>query len=175
MLKIHSSFLTVHSFSKDSYRDTLQPATPLKCIPGRKQAFPESVTNMTLKSAMQDVQDRTLRAVTGVLAKLQYLVSLRNQDGAYSHWGLERVHGEAATQNALQDAHRGVVSSILRTQLRNLFRDLQETSGSENEATELLDQLQSSPKIVPPKPGAGTERHLNSVLHALARLVKNQR
>jgi hypothetical protein len=124
---------------------------------------------------MQDVQDRTLRAVTGLLAKLQYLVSLRTQDGTYSHWGLERVHGEAATQNALKDAHRGVVSSILRTQLRNLFRDLQETSGSEKETADLLDHLQASPQIIPPKPGAGTERHLNSVLHALARLVKHQR
>ena len=130
---------------------------------------------MTLKSAMQDVQERTLRAVTGMLAKLQDLVSLRNQEGAYSHWGLERIHGESATQNALKDAHRGVVSSILRTQLRNLFRDLQETSGSEKETADLLDHLQASPQIVPPKSAAGTERHLNSVLHALARLVKNQR
>ena len=116
-----------------------------------------------------------MRAVTGLFAKLQYLVRLRNQDGAYSHWGLERIHGEGATQNALKDAHRGVVSSILRTQLRNLFNDLQETSGSEKEAADLLDQLQASPQIIPPKPAAGTERHLNSVLHALARLVKNQR
>jgi len=130
---------------------------------------------MTLKSAIQDVQDRTLRAVTGALAKLQYLVSLRNQDGSYSHWGLERVHGEAATQNALKDAHRGVVSSILRTELRNLFRDLQETSASEKEAADLLDHLQASSQIAPAKPGAGSVRHLNSVLHALARLVKNQR
>ena len=130
---------------------------------------------MTLKSAIQDVQERTLRAVTGALAKLQYIISLRNQDGSYSHWGLERIHGEAATQNALKDAHRGVVSSILRTELRKLFRDLQETSGSEKEASDLLDQLQASPQIVPPKSAAGTERHLNSVLHALARLVKSQR
>jgi hypothetical protein len=130
---------------------------------------------MTLKSAIQDVQERTLRAVTGALAKLQYIVSLRNQDGSYSHWGLERVHGEAATQNALKDAHRGVVSSILRTELSKLFRDLQETCDSEKETSDLLDHLQASPHIVPPKPGAGTERHLNSVLHALARLVKNQR
>jgi hypothetical protein len=130
---------------------------------------------MTLKSAIQDVQDRTLRAVAGALAKLQYLVSLRNPDGSYSHWGLERVHGEAATQNALKDAHRGVVSSILRTELRNLVRELQETSASEKEAADLLDHLQASSQIAPAKPGAGTERHLNSVLHALARLVKNQR
>lgn len=131
---------------------------------------------MTLKSAMQDVEDRTLRAVTGVLAKLNYLVSLRGQDGTYSHWGLERVHGEAATQSALKDSHRGLVSLILRTQLRNLVRDLKESAESEEAAEDLLGQLQErSAHVVPPKPGAGTARHLNSVLHALSRLVRNQR
>jgi len=81
---------------------------------------------MTLKSAMQDLQERTLRAVSGLLGQLDYLAGLRSRDGLYSHWGLERVHGEGATQRALRDAHKAVVTNILRTRLRNLVRDADE-------------------------------------------------
>ena len=125
---------------------------------------------------MQDLQDRTLRAVSGLLGKLQYLASLRGPDGAYSHWGLERVHGQSATERALKDAHRGVVLSILRTPLRGLVQDLERSAESKEASVDLLHDLEKHPAaLIPPTPGAGTERHLSSVLHALLRLVRNQR
>jgi hypothetical protein len=132
---------------------------------------------MTLKSAMQDLQDRTLRAVSGLLGKLDYLASLRRPDGEYSHWGLERVHGEAATQRAFKEAHRGVVSKILRTPLRNLLRDVDESSGRQDVGpADFLKGLQEHSAHEPPTDsGAGTERHLSSVLHALLSLVKTRR
>ena len=64
---------------------------------------------MTLKSVKEDLQASTLRAISGKLAKLAYLASIRLEDGTYSHWGLSRVHGEASAQEALAEAHRGVV------------------------------------------------------------------
>jgi hypothetical protein len=132
---------------------------------------------MTLKSAMEDLQSRTLRAVSGLLAKLDYLASLREPDGSYSHWGLARVHGESAAQRALQEAHRGIVTKVLRTPLRSLLRDVDESKRqTETGPADLLDRLKDCPsKVVPPGPGAGTERHLNSVLHALWHLAKSRR
>lgn len=126
---------------------------------------------------MQDLQERTLRAVSGLLGKLDYLASLRSQDGLYSHWGMERVHGEEATRRALRDAHRAVVSNILRTPLRSLVRDAEESAAiKQTDPGELLQGLREHPtEITPLNAGVGTERHLSSVLHALLRLVRNRR
>jgi len=137
--------------------------------------FSGKCNKMTLKSALEDLQSRTLRAVSGLLGKLQYLASLRQSDGSYSHWGLVRIHGEAATHRALSEAHRGLVSKILRTPLRHLVRDLDD-SRQDVPASEFLSKLQEqSGQLVPPQPGAGTEPHLNSVLRALASLLKTRR
>lgn len=131
---------------------------------------------MTLKSIAEDLQARTLRSVAGLLGKLGYLAGLRQGDGTYQHWGLARVHGEAATQRALMDAHRGVVSKILRTPLHELLEDVDDSSESKETAkAELLEKLNAQPaQLVPPSPGAGAVRHLSSVLHALSSLVKSR-
>jgi hypothetical protein len=126
---------------------------------------------------MQDLQERTLRAVSGLVGKLDYLASLRRQDGSYSHWGLERVHGEEATRRVLRDAHRSVVANILRTPLRHLVQDAEESAAvKQTHASELLKGLRDHPsRVTPQNAGVGTERHLSSVLHALLRLVRHRR
>ena len=55
---------------------------------------------MTLKSALQDVRETTLAAVSGLLAKLAYLASLRRKEGGYRHWGMSLVHGEDSSDQA---------------------------------------------------------------------------
>ena len=139
--------------------------------------FPETVTTLvTLKSIAEDLQQRTLRAVGGFLGKLAYLAGLREADGRYVHWGLARVHGEEATQRALMEAHQGVVSKILRMPLQRLLQDVEESSSSEErDRSELLERLNAQPeRLVPPKPSAGSARHLSSVLHVLSSLTKNR-
>jgi hypothetical protein len=131
---------------------------------------------MTLKSAKEDLQARTLQAVSGLLARLEYIASLRQQDGSYSHWGLSRVHGEVAAQKALTEAHHGLVSSVLRTPLRKLMDDVKESCNAKNfEEKEFLDKLENhEPSLHPAQAGVGLKRHLSSVLHALAALAKNR-
>ena len=63
----------------------------------------EFVTKMTLKSALQDVKETTLAAVSGLLGKLVYLASLRRAQGRYEHWGMELVHGPESSERALGD------------------------------------------------------------------------
>ena len=131
---------------------------------------------MVLKSVKEDLQASTLRAVTGLLGKLDYFVSLRQEDGTYQHWGLARVHGESAAQSALGDAHRGLVSSILRTPLAKLLEDLEESREAKGVSqAQFLDDLHTHEcKIVPGNPAAGYHRHLSSVLQALSALIKNR-
>ena len=129
---------------------------------------------MTLKSVKEDLQVSTLRAVSGLLGKLEYFTSLRQEDGSYSHWGLARVHGEEAAQRALAEAHQENVSLILRTPMRNLLDDAQQSSiqnGMDQQG--FLHQLEDhKDQTLPKNPSAGSRRHLSSVLHALLALVK---
>jgi len=132
---------------------------------------------MTLKSALQDVKETTLAAVSGLLGKLDYLASLRRAQGRYEHWGMELVHGPESSERALKTAHAEVVVGILRAPLASLVEDLQESSratgvgaqayveGMRDRFDELLPgERQDSPAA----------SHLNSVLLALSSLEKNR-
>jgi len=83
---------------------------------------------MTLISALEDLQETTLRAIAGCLRKLEYVAGLRNQAGTYTHWGLVRIHGEGTAEKALTQAHRALLSQVLSTPLRNLEQDAKQCS-----------------------------------------------
>jgi hypothetical protein len=131
---------------------------------------------MTLHSALEDLKNTTLSAVQGLLARLEYLSSLRHSDGSYHHWGLSRVHGEMAAQRAVEDAHRATVTGILRTPIDRLVRDAKLSSESRGTDTQsmLRDLSARLPEVLPGQPSAGSGRHLSSVLHALLSLTKRQ-
>jgi len=132
---------------------------------------------MGLISALEDLQQTTLKAIYGTFRKLEYLSGLREKDGAYTHWGLTRVYGDTAAKRALAQAHRSSLSKVLATPIRHLLQDAEESSqmaGTPPDA--YVERLSStSSKLLPPGPGAGSARHLNSVLHALSSLIKNRR
>jgi hypothetical protein len=118
-----------------------------------------------------------MRAVAGGLSKLQYLASLRCKDGSYEHWGLTRVYGDLAAKRALAEAHRSLLSKVLATPIRKLVEEVEQSSGEAGvPPTTYVDQLAAtSQNLLPPVPGAGSARHLNSVLHALSSLLKHPR
>jgi len=132
---------------------------------------------MTLKSALQDVKETTLAAVSGLLGKLAYLASLRRSHGRYEHWGMQVVHGIEPSERALRTAHAEVVSGILRTPLAALEQDLAESSqGSGFSAHEYVEEMRD--RFDDLLPGERKESpvadHLNSVLVALSKLEKNR-
>ncbi len=129
---------------------------------------------MTVRSALEDLAGTTLAAVSGILGKLVYLASLRGAPGApYAHWGLSRVHGEGASQEALAEAHRQLFLKILRTPLRALRDDMTVSSGaSQRQPREYIEDLRGRlPSLLPQDLGGGSARHLSSVLHALSSLA----
>ena len=129
---------------------------------------------MTFSSALQDIQGTTLEAVRGLLRRLEYLAGLHDERGSYSHWGVKRVYGEFSARRAMSQAHRATLARILATPIRHLLEDVEkssETAGMVPQA--YVEKLSgASPHLLPAEPGAGSARHLNSVLHALSSLLK---
>jgi hypothetical protein len=132
---------------------------------------------MRLNSALEDLTSTTLRAVAGMLGRLQYLSSLRSAGGRYLHWGLERLYGEQAAQEALTHAHHSVLAKILATPLRELLDDLEEcsTQAGLTPRNYLKNLRNCSLDLLPENPGSGSEQHFNSVLYALSNLQQGRR
>jgi hypothetical protein len=132
---------------------------------------------MTLKSALQDVKETTLTAVSGLLGKLRYLASLRRRHGRYEHWGMESVHGAESAERALKTAHTEVVSGVLRTPISLLTEDLQESSrGCGVEPQAMIETLRGNFEDLLPegRQNPTVSSHLNSVLLALSNLERNR-
>jgi hypothetical protein len=132
---------------------------------------------MTLKSALQDLRETTLAAISGLLAKLAYLASLRRREGGYLHWGLSQVHGEEASNRALKAAHTEVLSAVLRTPIAELVEDLRESSqGSREPAGDYVESMRERfNELLPSPEDTVSARHLNSVLVALSTLEKSHK
>jgi hypothetical protein len=132
---------------------------------------------MTLKSALQDLRETTLAAVTGLLGKLAYLASLRGSHGRYEHWGLEAVHGPESSERALKTAHAEVMTGILRAPLASLEKDLEQSSReSGSTARAYVNSLRDRFADLLPgeRKDSPAASHLNSVLVALSSLEKHR-
>jgi hypothetical protein len=132
---------------------------------------------MTLKSALQDVKETTLAAVSGLLGKLAYIASLRRAKGRYEHWGMELIHGSESAERALKTAHAEIVAGVLRTPLEALIEDLKESSrGSGLDAKVYVDGMRDRFEDLLPgeRQDSAAATHLNSVLLALSTLEKNR-
>jgi hypothetical protein len=132
---------------------------------------------MTLKSALQDVKETTLAAVSGLLGKLVYLASLRRARGRYEHWGMELVHGPESSERALKTAHTEIVAGVLRAPLASLMEDLDESSrGSGVAAHVYVEGMRDRFEDLLPgeRRDSPAASHLNSVLLALSTLEKHR-
>jgi hypothetical protein len=130
---------------------------------------------MPFRSAIDDLKTTTLKSITGLLGRLDYLAELRNS-GSYHHWGFSRTHGEPGAQRAMWEAHRATLSGILRTPIRRMVEDAEASSAQKGmEPTAYLQNLaEKGPGLLPSSPGPGSVNHFNAVLHALSCLVKSR-
>lgn len=139
--------------------------------------FPEFVTGMTLKSALQDVKETTLAAVRGLLGKLTYLSSLRGARGHYQHWGMAAVHGAESSDRALRTVHAEIVTAVLRTPLPALMEDLRDSCRDSGiPPLTYVEELQNRFDNLLPGDchDSPTATHLSSVLVALSALEKSR-
>jgi hypothetical protein len=132
---------------------------------------------MTLKSALQDLRENTLAAISGLLAKLAYMGSLRRREGGYKHWGMTLVHGEDASDRALKTAHTEVLSKVLRAPISELEEDLHEASQAAHEppVAYIEGMKEQVEELLPSGQDSASAKHLNSVLAALSSLEKSRK
>lgn len=123
---------------------------------------------MTLASAYEDFQQRTLGALPGLWARLRYIAGLRGAAGSYRHWGMSRTFGSEATQHVVGTAHSELFVKLLRTPLRQLTTEFTEGKPSSDE---LLDWS----LYVPANREGGSVEHFNSVVSALLALSEARR
>jgi hypothetical protein len=132
---------------------------------------------MTLKSALQDVKETTLAAVSGLLGKLAYLASLRRGQDGYQHWGMSLVHGAESSERAMKTAHAELVGDVLRAPLATLANDLEESSRNSGlSARAYVEGMQGQIEDLLPgsRKDSPAASHLSSVLLALSSLEKTR-
>jgi hypothetical protein len=153
--------------------------TALRARQDQLLLFPESVKFVVLKSALEDFEGSTLGAVPGLLGKLRYLARLYAR-GGYSHWGLEKVYGSGTAERAMRTSHGSLVAKVLKTPLRDLATDLEESAAAAEitdvEVLSALDTPMTTPEqqgVRAKRPGP-SEKHFKSVLRTLAALVQSK-
>lgn len=131
---------------------------------------------MAIRSALEDFEETTLRAISGLLAKLHYLATLHDGNGNYSHWGMERIHGAEASARAIRASHVKVLAEVLKTPTRVLLEDVGRSATTlQLNAGEFLHSLKKLVRqIFPERCMAASQKHFMAVLRALSALVQRQ-
>ncbi len=125
---------------------------------------------MRLKSAFEDFEANTLKAVSGALGRLSYVGRLHDGEGAYGHWGLAKVHGTEAAERAIGSSHRAVLSAVLKKPLAALLNELETCSSEYPTEREFLASLAH---LLPKPLSLAAQAHLKSVLSALSALLES--
>jgi len=114
----------------------------------------------------------TLNAIPGIWARLKYLGGLRRRDGSASHWGLARVHGQNAAENAVRDTQRAVFAQVLRRPLKELLEEGRLSAAQEGlNCYQFVEAFSEEQKAVFRETlGSASARHFNSVMMAMSAL-----
>ena len=81
------------------------------------------------RRAVRDFKERSLGALPTLLERLAYICSLLTEEGSYDHWGLRRAFGERAAHEAILQAHTDAAMEIIRTPIREIYKEYQEAVG----------------------------------------------
>ena len=126
-----------------------------------------------LFSAIEDFERTTLAALPGTLAKLEYVASLRQENGEYCHWGLARVHGEKSAERAISEAHTKLFVLALRMPIAQLWEEVTRMAAERRTRPRALvqDLCRQEVALLPSDLAGGCQHHFNSVLVALEYLA----
>lgn len=141
-----------------------------------KMVSGSEIVNSTARlSPLQDFVQRTMSSLQGVWAKLNYIRELRRDDGSYEHWGFSRVHGEAACQQTIADAHSELALELLRTPMPELSEQVKASADILGASiTELAEgSYRDEQRLIPKDLRGGSRKHIHSVLLA-ARFLSRQ-
>jgi len=128
---------------------------------------------MTLKSAYEDLRERTVGRIPGTWGRLKYVAGLRSSTEGYQHWGFERTHGPVVAQDAFAQVHKTLVRTILRTRLSALREELGQSSQAEGTSPASYASTLSGSlnQLLPSGCPKESRLHLSSVLETLTILA----
>ncbi|MGH9523726.1 MAG: hypothetical protein ACRD3E_14455 [Terriglobales bacterium] len=126
---------------------------------------------MRVLSANDDFCFRTLAAVEGSVRKLSYISGLRDIDGDYRHWGMQRTHGSDAANEAIASSHSQAWLQLLRAPLPELVAEIEKIDDGERD--ELLASLVAATAL-PEQLSGGSLRHFSSTVLALQLVFQGQ-
>ena len=131
---------------------------------------------MTLLATFEDFVLRTLGALPALWSRLDYVAGLRQADGTYAHWGLERTHGPLAARQALPRAHQELFLEVLRTPLARLAGDVERAAShrDQDSAAYLAFLSARGTVLLPDQRGGGSVEHFTLVLDALSTLARGR-
>ena len=115
---------------------------------------------MTLLSPYEDFVTRTLGALKGTWARLEFVAGLRGENNQYQHWGMENVHGPKAAQLAIAQAHTYVFQRALETPISELAGEFS-----------VADERPDFDRYVPQNLNGCTKEHFQYVTTALTLLA----
>ena len=117
---------------------------------------------MKLFSAFEDFKNETLAGIPSKFGRLRFLAEMR-KDGKYQHWGMSKMHGDEAAQNAIAEAHSETFEQSLTIPIPALLAE-----DSAGDAARLSADI---PPAVPCELRGGTVRHFRWILR-VAELLK---
>jgi hypothetical protein len=112
-----------------------------------------------MRNALNDIS-RSMQALPDFFARLLYLASLRDQEGKYQHWGLQREYGPERTAEAYERIHRAAYESLLETSFSELMEVLKDHCAQKGAADQQIIEWLLLESAVKP---AGIEPH--SAMH----------
>jgi len=129
---------------------------------------------MPLLTANRDFL-RTLDAVPGLWNKLHYLAKLR-EEASYEHWGLIKIHGEAAATEAIEGVHQILVAETLRRSIPELVEELHRFSEEQGEEPLRLiaELILRGALSLPPGTSRTPSKHFSYVVSVVSSLLRAQ-
>jgi hypothetical protein len=127
---------------------------------------------MPLITAYRDFL-RSLNAVPGLWNKLHYLAKLR-EGATYGHWGLIKIHGKAATTEAIEGVHQILVTETLRRSIPELVEELDRFSEEQGEEPlHLIAELIGGGALsLPPGALKTPSKHFSYVMSVVSSLLR---
>jgi len=125
------------------------------------------------RKAARDFKERSLGALPTLLERLAYICSLQTEAGTYDHWGLRRLFGERAAHEAILEAHADTAMELIRTPIREIYKEYQEAVGRQ-EGPRVL-QAESLVLKAPVNGDELLSAHLNLLQESAAAVARQER
>jgi hypothetical protein len=132
---------------------------------------------MSLNNPLTDFVKNTMAAIEGLWQKLLYVADLRSttEANSYMHWGLGRRYGKKNTDDAIGTVHSELFLETLRTPLRKLWSDVEDSANPQAVSPEIYAEnlWNDRDKLLPKDLRGGTKEHFEVTLFTLRNLAQH--